>query len=164
MEERRKLARRRQDREWLARLQELESGALAGQRREDGQDREQRHLRRRAIRHECKVRIVLDVAHSSGNLDTWTQSRYHVKGRMLDLSVDGASVFTREALTIGQAVGLEIAIQQGDVFQVRGQVRWSKGVDQRDGFASGVQFERITPHDRQRIGKYLCHLDETIGL
>lgn len=164
MEERRRGIRRQADRERIARMQELESGLLAGQQRSVDSEREQRHLRRRAIRHECKVRIVLDVAHSTGNLDTWAQSRYHVKGRMLDLSVEGASVFTRDALTIGQAVGLEIAIQQGGAFQVRGHVRWCKSVDQRDGYASGIQFARIEPRDRQRIGAFLHHLDETIGL
>ena len=163
-QERRKTVRRLADRQVIERLRELESGLSAGQRAEDDAAREQRHLRRRAIRHECKVRIALEVVHSTGHLDTWTADQYHVKGRLLDLSASGASLFTKEALGIGQRLALIIQLPQGGEVRARGEVRWSKGVPNRDGYASGVQFEQTGAQDRQRITRFLSHLDATIGL
>lgn len=158
------MIRRQADLQLFERLRELEAGLAAGQRVEDDATREQRHLRRRAIRHECRVRIALDVVHSAGNLDTWTADQYHVKGRLLDLSVSGASLFTKEVLGIGQRLALVIQLPRGGEVRARGEVRWSKGVPNRDGYASGVQFEQAGAQDRQRIGRFLSHLDETIGL
>ncbi|MFP4501030.1 MAG: PilZ domain-containing protein [Candidatus Hydrogenedentota bacterium] len=166
-EDKRKTVRRRADREMIARLHAIEAGEGPGQgqtQRQADMSREQRHKRRRAIRHECKVRIALEIVHSAGHLDTWDADTYHMKGRVLDLSIDGASLFTRETLSIGQRVGLTINLGAHETFQVRGHVRWTKAVSKKEGYASGVQFDQITTKDRERVLRFLHELDETIGL
>lgn len=157
-QERRSILRRQSDRELLARYQAL----LAANDPE--QSRELRHRRRRAIRHHCHVHIALKIQHSSGMSDLWTVEECKIKGRILDLSTDGSSLFTAHSMDIGQELNLIVELQNGKRFQASGVVRWTKRVAEREGFASGVQFTQIKETDQRLIQLFLDELDRTIGL
>lgn len=158
MQERRKVVRRQADRDMIRQLQELQ-----GRRGEDG-SREERHLRRRAIRHNCKVNMGLKVGHSSGFMDTWTVEEYPISGRILDLSPEGCSIFSGTQLDVGQDLSLIIEMRNGAKIRTGGNVRWTKAVREHNGFASGVQFIQIGAKDQQLINAFLKELDQTIGL
>lgn len=158
MEERRKIVRRQADRDLL----ERSSGPP--DRRVDPDTKAYRHKRRRAIRHNCRVQITLNLKHSSGYSDTWSESKHKVPGRILDLSGDGCSVFSEHGLEIGQSLGLKIQLRDAAIIESPGVVRWTRGVDQKNGFASGVQFVNPPAKTVKQIEKFLKELDATIGL
>ena len=156
--ERRKQVRRQSDRELKRRLEEIRQDAG------EGDSKELRRKRRRAIRHTCKVHIALTIGTSTGHSDTWNTGEHPIKGRILDLSGDGASVFTAEQIDVGLQLKLIIMLERGEGIRTVGVVRWTKAVKGHNGFASGVQFAHIQPKDRQLIASFLKELDETIGL
>lgn len=164
MLERRKLIRRQADRELLARVAQVMQGGAGDASREETWAREQRHKRRHAIRHNCSVHLRLEVTHRAGGDDGWSVDLFPLKGRLLDLSAEGASVFTAGTLQIGQPLSLIIGLQDGRQINARGHVRWTKGVEKRDGYASGLQFSQISDQARKIIVHFLRELDETIGL
>jgi c-di-GMP-binding flagellar brake protein YcgR len=159
-EERRKLNRRLADRELLERVHVLEKTV----KHDDAQSKADRRLRRRAIRHNCKVHIGLKVRTSSGNLDTWQESEYSIKGRVLDLSEEGCSLYTLEQVDMGQEMHLAIAMEDKKPISAEGVCRWTKSVPDKGGFASGIQFAAISPKEQHKIGDFLQHLDANIGL
>lgn len=157
MIERRKQVRRQSDRELIQQLQILRD-------RRDGNSDEERHRRRRAIRHHCAVSLAVRVGYAAGASEAFTYSEKAVKGRILDLSPTGCAVFTREPLSNGTEVGLVIHLDHKGDIPARGVVRWTKGVDAREGFACGVEFTKLQPRERDQIAKFLRDIDESIGL
>lgn len=158
MEERRRMLRRTADRQlWEAynRLKhEAESGDGSGARK----------LVRRAIRHHCKVHIAVQGSIQSGRSDTWTPVDFGIKGRILDLSHEGCSLFTRDALAIGTQLGLRIELEGYGKIEARATVRWSKGIPAKGGVASGVQFHGLVPDHQRLVDAFLRHMDQTAGL
>ncbi|HNR31009.1 MAG TPA: PilZ domain-containing protein [Candidatus Hydrogenedentes bacterium] len=160
-QDRRRTLRRQADREARTRLDAIEQGADP---RGELWSKEFRHKRRRAIRHNCSVQISLEISHRAGSDDTWSVAHHAIKGRLLDLSADGASLFTAQPLEIGQVLDLVIGLRNKRELRTRGQVRWTKGIPQHNGYGSGVQFSRISAPDQQAILEYLKELDENVGL
>lgn len=164
MQERRKTIRRQADREVLARPNTASDPASGQDPRGEVWSKEFRHKRRHAIRHNCTVHISLEIKYRTGAMDTWNTEQHPVKGRLLDLSGEGASLFTAQPLEIGQGISLLIGLQDSRQIRAKGAVRWTKGIEKRSGFASGVQFTQISGQDRQAVQDYVKELDETIGL
>jgi len=158
MEERRHTVRREADRELLEmyrRLKsEVEAGGASGARK----------LRRRAIRHHCKVQVTLASGYQNERADVWRPSGTPVKGRILDLSNEGCSVFTRDPIDIGTRVGLKIELEGEGGINVQAVVRWSKSIPEKGGVASGTQFAKLSPEESRRIEAFLKRMDETAGL
>lgn len=165
MEERRRVIRRQSDRALLQRVTELQA-ALNNlpDRRSESKSEDSGHARRHIIRHNCQVAIHVKVGVSSGYADTWDVSSVRVKGRILDLSTGGASLFTEQRFETGQELGLVIRLNDGDDIQATGVIRWVKMVPQKHGYASGVQFTHMNDKDRRLIGKFLTELEATVGL
>ena len=156
-QERRRFVRRAADREIYNQLQhfrELSAGEV---------NREQRHKRRRAIRHTCTVRISVQVGVRHGAGD-WCMTDHPVAGRLLDLSADGCQLFTRDIHEVGTQMSLLISLQTGEDIRAVGVVRWSKGVPEKKGYALGVQFTRADNDAQARIEAFLDYLDRTGGL
>lgn len=158
MEERRKSIRRQHDRELLARYQAL----LAQQGEEPG--KEARKRRRWAIRHNCKVKVGLEMSQRRGLSDTWTPAEHAVKGRILDLSLEGCSLFTRGPIDIGQRLHLVLQLQEHETVDTRGVARWTKAIPAREGYATGVQFETLSAKAQNDVMRFLKEMDETAGL
>lgn len=156
-EERRRQLRRQSDRELVQQVQYLRE-------RRDGHTEDDRHRRRRAIRHHCAVSLSLRVAFSGGAHEAMNYHETTVKGRILDLSPTGCAVFTREGLAIGMEVGLVVHLDKGGDIPARGVVRWSKNVSAREGYANGVEFTKMHGGSRDIIAMFLKDLDENIGL
>ena len=151
------MVRRQSDREMIQQLNILRE-------RREGATEDDRHRRRRAIRHHCAVSLAIRVGYAAGASEAFSYNEKAVKGRILDLSPTGCAVFTREPLSNGTEVGLVIHLEnRGDV-AARGVVRWTKGVDAREGFACGVEFKKLQPRERDHIAMFLRELDESIGL
>ncbi len=158
LNERRKIMRRQSDRELRIQLEARQK------RRADDASTGHGHLRRRAIRHNCKVRIALSVRTSFGGLDAWTHSEHPVPGRILDLSPDGCSLFSSEQMDIGARLALGIELPEAAVIQCAAVIRWTKAVPERSGYASGVQFVELSEENRKRINAFIQKIDATIGL
>lgn len=121
-------------------------------------------MRRRAIRHNCKVHIALRLAYQNAQADTWAPEQHPIKGRILDLSPKGCSLFSAQPLDIGQALGLVIVLQSGKKIHTEGSVRWTKHMSKKNGYASGVQLVNLPAKDAKAIEKFLEELDQTAGL
>jgi len=165
VDERRKTVRRHADRELLKRVAELQS--MLDRRGESGAESKREsagHARRQIIRHNCKVAIAVKVGVSSGYGDTWDVASVRVKGRILDLSTGGASLFTEQRFETGQELALVIRLRDGEDIHANSTVRWVKMVPQKGGYASGVQFTHMSDKDRRLLGKFLTELEQTAGL
>ncbi len=165
MQERRKYIRRQADRDLLqryqallARVQQLESIAS------DEANRELRHKRRRTIRHICHVRVGLPIGFRSDKDDVWTVEQLPIKGRLLDLSAEGCAVFTHQNFEVGQTINLNIEVSGGRHIRSTGTVRWTKHLPEKGGYASGVQFQKLSDSDTKILHQFLDELDRTIGL
>jgi c-di-GMP-binding flagellar brake protein YcgR len=156
-QERRKTLRRQSDRELLQQVQYLRE-------RRSGHTEEDKQRRRRAIRHHCAVSLSIRVGYSSGTNSAYEYNEQQVKGRVLDLSPTGCAVFARQALPNGSDVGLQIHLDNRGDIAARGVVRWTKGVDAREGFACGIEFTKLQPRERDQIAMFLRDIDENIGL
>lgn len=159
--ERRKIIRRQADRELLERVAHLQA---AVDRRGAAEPDDLEHKRRHIIRHNCKVRIDMVIRHSSGFLDTWSADVMSVKGRLLDLSAGGASLFTRQGFEIGQELRLAVLLPDESPIAAKSEVRWVRSLPEKHGHASGVQFVEISCTEQKRIERFLAKLDATAGL
>ena len=122
------------------------------------------HKRRHTIRHNCTVGIEMLIGHASGYSDVWSVDSFKIKGRMLDLSTGGASLFTRQKFDTGQELRLAIQLRDGSQINTKGTVRWVKEIPQKDGHASGIQFVHVTESDQKKISKFLDEIDASAGL
>ena len=131
----------------------------------DHQSDEEKHARRRAIRHNCAALIHLNMQYAAGGpVDTWQDASIKIKGRVLDLSAGGASLFTHERFEIGQPLRLTIILSDNVQINVGGQTRWVKAIPEKQGYTSGIQFQNATENDRVLIARFLNQLDATAGL
>lgn len=160
MMERRTLVRRQADRDLLQRVQALQAQA---DRRGGGHD-DSEHARRRAIRHNCTVAISMLIGHASGYSDTWDVTSIRIKGRILDLSETGASLFTEQPLETNQELQLVVKLRDASEIHTHASVRWVKHVPEKGAYASGVQFIHVSEKDQVKIRKFLQELDATLGL
>lgn len=156
MEERRRLVRRTDDRMLRAEYQRL----LA----ESSGEGSARKLVRRAIRHHCTVQIALTGGIQSGRSDVWSPVQFSVKGRMLDLSSSGCSVFTREPFEAGQQVGLNIVLDEEGGVSCRASARWTKALQEKGGYATGFQFVELAGDGLRKVEVFLKRMDATAGL
>lgn len=156
MEERRSLVRRQADRDVIE-LIERKTGSKPAQLVRD------RKLRQ-AIRHTCKAVINLDISHKSGISDEWTTDRQTLRGRVLDLSEGGASLFTKYELQPGAKFMLGVKIYDGSIIEAQAQVRWSKYKEAKDGYATGAEFTQIDAKNLKRLKTFLTELDATLGM
>lgn len=161
-DERRRALRRQADVDSRRRIADLE--AFVDQLTSGGENKEVKRQRRRIIRHNCKVSLKVPIQRSSGFSDTWTVDHYDVKGRVLDLSTGGASLFTKDQLGTGQEVLVAIQWHDDKPISARAIVRWVRAMPEKGGHAAGVQFQGVSPKDQERIGQFLSRLDATAGL
>lgn len=157
-QERRKFVRRASDREMINQLQHFRELSVGDA------SRDQRHKRRRAIRHTCTVKISVQVGLRQGGGDSWSMTDHPVAGRLLDLSGEGCQLFTRDLLEMGTQMSLLITLQTGEDIRAVGVVRWTKAVPEKKGYALGVEFTRADTDAQARIGAFLELLDRTGGL
>jgi len=161
-DERRKTVRRESDRALREQLAHLKAQLAQGSG--DDASHAQRQQRRRIIRHECRVGIEMLIGHAAGHSEQWSMDAIKLKGRVLDLSHDGASIFTRQRFETGQELRLTIAIGEKSHIHTNAVVRWVKDVPEKAGYASGVQFKAVAAKDQKQIDRFLQELDATVGL
>ena len=160
MQERRNTIRRRDDHEMLARLKEAQASPSSAA----SVDKELARARRRAIRHNCKVGIDMLVKHRQGMGDSWSTDTFAVEGRILDLSVEGASLYTKNPFEAHQELRLVIQLEDKTAIQAEAAVRWVKASSRNGGYTSGVEFTKVSGKDQKKVAKFLKVLDETFGL
>jgi hypothetical protein len=159
MEERRKGLRRSQD------IALLEAYNRLKQRLGNSTENEvHRKLTRRAIRHHCTAKIARTGPTFSQSEDVWSPVTLAVKGRVLDLSLNGCSIFTKDSFDIGQSVDITITLEKiGDV-RARAAARWGKALPEKGGYATGFQFQNLSGDDSRRVAAFLERMEQTAGL
>jgi len=156
MEERRKTIRRESDRQLMEKITRLQKAGDGG--------KAERRKRRHAIRHTCNVTIEVLIGHAAGNSEEWSVDGLKIAGRLLDLSADGASLFTKHNLETGQELRLAIDLHGKSTINTMATVRWLKAIPEKGGYASGTQFGHVSDKDRKALTKFLEELDRTAGL
>ena len=157
MEERRVTIRREADRQ----LQQQSSQASQLLAKDKG--KQHKRSMRRAIRHTCKAILEIEFSYQSDNSDEWITSHQKIKGRVLDLSDDGAAFFIRHAATTNQHINFRIDLFDGANITGQGQVRWVKKQESAKGFSLGVQFSQMDEVNTSRVHSFLAELDATLG-
>ena len=161
MEERRSLLRRQSDRDLL---QKVSLVPFPAERRSASGGDDAKRQRRRAVRHNCRVGIRMSIRHSAGRSDTWSEDSIRIEGRLLDLSPDGASLFTKNPFETGQELKLVIKLHDKTKISGTAVVRWVKSIPDKKGYASGVCLMDVSAKDKKHIIKFLDKLDATLGL
>ncbi len=156
MQERRKQVRRQTDRDSLGELQRFRDSEIG--------TKEHKRKRRHAIRHACHAVIDLEIATAAGGSDEWNVSHEQIKGRVLDLSETGASLFVKHAVAMGQAFRLEIEMYDGAKVEAIAETRWTKSMEAKGGYAIGIEFTQLTPAHQQVIQNFLKDLEASAGL
>lgn len=163
MQERREVDRRKHFRRESDRRMVVE--ALERRRVDsDGDGDGHRRKLRRAIRHNCTVELDYEVVQQAGGSGPWKPTRHKITGRVLDLSAEGAAVFTAQPLSMGQVSGLQIKVYDGRIIEAHAEVRWTQFKEKKNGYASGMKFVHLTPDSAAAIKGFLQELDETLGL
>ena len=121
------------------------------------------HARRRAIRHNCEVAIRMLIGYAIAGSDTWGSDALKIKGRLLDLSAGGASLFTKQGFDAGQILQLAIKLPGGAEIRTNATIRWVKPWPDKGGHVSGVQFDKPSSRDQQMIVKFLKELDAALA-
>jgi c-di-GMP-binding flagellar brake protein YcgR len=154
--ERRKTARRETDRAQIKRIQDLEKLL---EKHGGGMQERARKERRRAIRHQCKVKIEMAIRYSSNRSDDWAVDTIEIKGRLLDLSSEGVSLFTREQFDTGQKLHITIILPDSKKIVAAGDVRWVKAMPEKGAFASGVKYQEVDEKSQKNLQRFLSYLD-----
>lgn len=157
MQERRKHVRRQADRELLRLREQIKSNV-------DDDGSQQRRQRRRIIRHNCKAAMDIQIAQGSGGGEDLRVRSHTIPGRVLDLSSTGASLFTHHTLEVGDDFRLVLLVDNGPRIEALAAVRWIKRVEDKNGYASGVEFTKVGWRDQQLLDEFLARLDSTVGL
>jgi c-di-GMP-binding flagellar brake protein YcgR len=110
------------------------------------------------------VHVALLLKYQMQGDESWSPEEHPIKGRILDLSDTGCSLFTSQCLEIGQKLSVVIVMKKGTEISTRGVVRWSKRVVEKRGYVSGVEFDGLGKRDKNSIASFLQRLDETVGL
>ena len=152
MEERRHNFRRQSDRD----LQKLHGRSAAV--------KEEKRKARRAIRHSCKAVLTIEFRHQGEDGGDWVVSRKDLKGRVLDLSEEGASFFIKYPATTNQLFPFRIDTYDGSRIEGQGEVRWVKQKNSAKGYSVGVYFTQIDKDNLEQIHTFLHNLDSTLGL
>lgn len=132
-----------------------------------GKSLEKKHEKRkvrRAIRHSCKVVLSIEFRHQPEGSDEWVVSRQEIKGRVLDLSEDGAAFFIKYPATTNQLFPFRINIYDGSHIEGQGEVRWVKQKESAKGYTVGVQFSQIDNANLDKVFSFLRELDNTLGM
>jgi hypothetical protein len=160
LEERRKQIRRQADCHMMERLAQLEKL----ERRLGADPEDAKRKRRHAIRHNCRAVVQVTLGHAPGFSGDWSVDAIELEGRVLDLSLEGASLFTRQDFSPGQWLMVGIKPNNGDAIHVRSSVRWIKAIPEKGGFASGVKFKDVPPSEEKKIMLFLDGIIRSAGL
>lgn len=157
MEERRVTLRRESDR------QRAGEADQASEVMTKTQDKQHKRALRHAIRHTCKAVLDIEFSHKNDENDEWVTSCQKIKGRVLDLSHEGAAFFVRHAATANQRFNFRIDLFDGSNIKGQAEVRWIKQQDSAKGYSVGVKFSSIDDTNLNRINTFLRELDATLG-
>ena len=146
---------RRNRREGQVALQEPEEE----QEEEAFEPKDPKRERRRTIRHKVRVRIEMLVRVRFGASDDWSTNAVEIKGRLLDLSADGAMLYTRQSFERGQELRLTIFIPDEPRVKTKAVVRWCKFIPDKEGHASGVKFAGVSEEALDIVTTFLKKLD-----
>ncbi|HPO15032.1 MAG TPA: PilZ domain-containing protein [Candidatus Hydrogenedentes bacterium] len=136
--------------------------AEAGQKGPD--DKEIKRERRRVIRHQCRVHIEMLVRCESGYTGDRTTNTVEVKGRLLDLSVEGAMLHTKQNFSVGQELRLTIFLPDRPAVVTTASVRWCKPMPGKvEEFASGALFLTVSREGLSVIEAFLKELERALG-
>lgn len=133
--------------------------ALAGREESGaGTGANQKHERRRIIRQRCRVQIELIVRCTLGAGNEWSVNTINVKGKLLDLSDDGAMIFTKEAFVDNQELRVTLYLPDEAPVVTLAGVRWCKPLQDKGGNASGIRFRNMHPKGIASVKRFLQRL------
>jgi len=154
--EKRRSLRRQADRELL---EKLERQAALIEQLKAPSDKQIKRERRHAIRHECKVSIQMLIGTSAGFSNDWAVDSIEIKGRLLDLSMGGASLLTKQSFETGQRLRLTVFLGGSAKISANAAVRWVKAIPEKGAHASGLEFTGLADKDRKTLTKFFKRLD-----
>ncbi|MDQ1257644.1 MAG: PilZ protein, partial [Candidatus Hydrogenedentes bacterium] len=120
---------------------------------------EARRKRRHVIRHDCKAVVEMQVGFALPGEKQNVSNAVRSKARVLDLSIQGASLFTKEQFAPELNIQVVVTLKNGKQVTPKAVVRWVKPIPDKGGFAMGVQFLSIPTAELEHFRKFLIELD-----
>ncbi len=121
-----------------------------------------RRARRRAIRHECKVRIEALVRCTDAITKHVSTNALEYKGRLLDLTPKAITLFMREPLDEDQKLRILIGLPGERPLATQAVVKWAKPMPDKDAFAVCARFKKLPPEELNTILRYLHALGKRL--
>lgn len=122
-----------------------------------------RRLRRRAIRHRSKV--LLD--RKDGGCKHLSNPRIGINhstpARLIELSTQGAAVFTKAPLCMGESLALTLTLGAGDPLREVGEVIGRKKVEKHGGYLAKLKFLRPNPEHAEAVDSFLIEIDSVVA-
>jgi c-di-GMP-binding flagellar brake protein YcgR len=78
-----------------------------------------------------------------------------VRAVIVDIGLGGLQIRTRNLLPIGESCIIQVAVDDGDPLELRGEVRHSTQVADSEIYASGFRFVPETHEERMAIANYV---------
>ena len=117
--------------------------------------RDAKRERRRTIRHKCRVNVAMLMKVRYGGTDEWSVHVVALKGRLLDLSAEGALLCTKENLEFGQELRLVISMPGEPIVKAHALVGACKPIPNKGAFASGVNFTSLSAQGSRSVERFL---------
>jgi c-di-GMP-binding flagellar brake protein YcgR len=115
-----------------------------------------------------KLTVLVRSLFSHGATDDPEKPRKSrtLKARVIDLSRDGAGLFTRvfsfQPYKPGQHVKLDVELSDRSTIPAEGEVRWINAHPSKRGHLYGVYFTHIDPKDHTKMRQFLLELDRVL--
>ncbi len=74
---------------------------------------------------------------------------------LVDVSIGGAQVRTRDQIEVGSTASLQITDGSGEPISVSSEVRYSYAIDGTDLYAIGFRFSPANPEEKAKIVRYV---------
>lgn len=122
-----------------------------------------KRLRQRAIRRRSKV--VLD--RKGGGCEDLSDPRIHenpsTPAKLLELSREGAAVFTKAPLCMGETLALILTLGKGDSLRAIAEVIGGKKVEKHGGYMAKFNFLCPNPEQVETIDCFLVEIDSAVA-
>lgn len=122
-----------------------------------------KRLRRRAIRRRSKV--LLD--RKDGGREHLAGARIGVNrstpAKLIELSTQGAAVFTKAPLCMGESLALTLTLGAGDPLREVGEVVGRKKVEKHGGYLAKLKFLRPNPEHVEAVDSFLIEIDSVVA-
>ena len=122
-----------------------------------------KRLRRRAIRHRSQVLLDRKDGGYKHPSNLRIGVNHSIPARLIELSTQGAAVFTKAPLYMGESLALTMSLGGGDPLREVGEVIARKKVAKHGGYLAKLKFLRPNPKHVETVDRFLLDIESEVA-